>query len=738
MTRLFNTLLTALLGAASISNAQVAPCATDEQYRLVVNKHPEIAALEQQLESQLAMTIGHKTTASFDTTIYDVPLVIHVIHDYGFENITDNDLYTAAAYWADVYMKRNADTADVITPFIPWVGNPRIRLHLATIDPNGKPSKGIVRVASYLANAADDQAKYTQWPQNKYVNIWLVGRFGATVGTGVLAYAIPPAAVMYEPFYDGVICLSSSTGSASKTIPHEIGHVFNLQHTWGNTNNPAVACGDDHVDDTPPTMGHWNYGCIPATLYDTACASGYQKFYLSSDGTVDSLADYPDTANSQNIMDYTDCARMFTKGQSYRMRTALNSATASRNNLITPANLAATGALQAMPDLPPVADFIMNHTDYGPSNALDKRSYFLTMNNPGNFIFKNASWNDTITSVEWTFSNGASTPTSASTGYVSNKFSQPGWVTVSLIASSNAGHDTLVNTHAVYVADTAAAGTLSYTQDFSESSAIANWPMFNYYNNQFKWEYFNGAGVGDNSCIRYRSYDTSNRIFGTATGDHDDLYTPAFTLAGATGTVYFNFFSAGAYTDNNIGTRDPHIQDSLEIDASTNGGGLWTKIAGFHTADLENNGSQGAEFIPTSPSQWVARSVPVPAADFTANTFFRFRFWPGNQGNNLYIDKFSLSPFPAGVKEALDKSGVFNIYPNPTSGDFTLVVNTGSTGKVNYRISDVAGKTIYDQAAEFAPATVGEVRIKNNFAPGLYFVTTTINGLNTTQKLIVY
>src|SRR6202012_2017521 len=151
-------------------------------------------------------------------------------------------------YWTTVDLGQNySDSNIVIQPFKKYIGNPHIHLHLATIDPNGNPTKGIVRHQSYLTADGGDEAKLDDWPQNKYVNIWFVNTFGAQF-TGVAAYAYYPSDAQYMPYYDGVICLSSYI-NYEKTIPHELGHVFSLEHVWGNTNSPEVACGDDLVDD---------------------------------------------------------------------------------------------------------------------------------------------------------------------------------------------------------------------------------------------------------------------------------------------------------------------------------------------------------------------------------------------------------------------------------------------------------------------------------------------------------
>lgn len=727
------------LAVSSRAQDQLQPCSTDEHYHALLKAYPELAAYEEQFNAQLKAHNAYKTTAVADTVTYDLPIVVHVVHDYGNENISDDVIYEAATYWAQVYMKQNADTISVIPPFVPLIGNPKIRLHLATKDPDGNPTKGVKRYMSYLTNVGSDNAKYDSWPNNKYINIWFIGTFGAA-SAGAAAYAYYPSTAAFRPFYDGVISLASYVNT-SKTIPHELGHCLNLQHVWGNTNAPDVACGDDLVDDTPPTKGHNPSGCIASALYDTTCATGYVKTYASAlTGLIDSLVDYPDTANAQNIMDYTYCSLMFTKGQCERMRTALTSSTAGRNNLITAANLAETGALEPMPDLPPVAEFIMNKAT-GAGVISDARTYFLSLGNAGAFTFRNASWNDTISSINWTFSNGAINPTSTSTGLVNNKFSMPGWVTVTLTATSNAGANTIVNPQAVFVADTIPVGGIGYSQNFASATDVSNWPMFNYYSNQFKWEFFTGAGKDDNSCIRYSSYDPTNRRTGSAVGDFDDIYTPAFDLSGLTDDAYFNFFTTGASTTSSAVPASSRVNDSLEIDVTTSGGARWVKLGGFSGASLANNGVQGTTFTPSSTSEWIPRAVKITSAYRTRNTYFRIRFRPGNTGNNVYVDNMYLGNFPAGIQESLNTvDNSFSIFPNPSSGGCNIVFKTGNSGNVQYSIKDVTGKMIYKGSGAFGANSIQQLPISRDIVPaaGMYFVTVVMDGMSATQKMVVY
>ena len=728
---LFSTLLVTCGAFAQL------PCGTDDHYHMLLKQYPQLAEYEKQFNTQMGSALGRSTSAASDTAVYDVPLVVHVIHDYGSENIADNAIYDAVAYWASVYVKQNPDTATVLAPFIPYIGNAKLRLHLATIDPNGNPTKGIVRHKSYLTFNADDQAKLDQWPNHNYINIWFINKFGSAM-TGAAAYAIYPSSADYTPFYDGVISLASYVNYA-KVIPHELGHVLNLSHTWGSTNNPEVACGDDGVDDTPPTKGHNPVGCTAGALYDVACALGNLRHYAGVGG-ADSVVDYPDTANSENIMDYTYCQKMFTKGQAYRMRQAITSPVGGRSNLITAANLAATGALAPMPDLPPIADYTMNKAS-GAGIITDTRSQFLSIGNVASFVFHNTSWNDTLSAVTWEFSNGASTATSTSSTTVTNQFSVPGWITVTLTATSNAGSSTLVNATEAYAADTTAINALNYYQNFSSGSDLSRWPMFNYYKNQFRWEVYNTAGMDDNSCIRYRSFDTSSRITGTAAGDHDDIYTPAFNMAGIYDKFYLNFYTSGASTNNGGGGFTDPVDDSLEVDVSITGGTRWIKLGVVKGADLANYGDMATEYEPARGAEWVGHAINIPVNYRTNNSFFRFRYWPGNTGNNLYMDNLYFYPYPVGIEESLlATNNSFNVFPNPASNGCTLVFKTGTDGLVSYAISDIMGKKVFETSNVYAANSIVQESLPRSVTPlaGMYFITTTIDGINSTRKLVVY
>ena len=113
-------------------------------------------------------------------------------------------------------------------------------------------------------------------------------------------------------------------------MTHEVGHWLNLDHPWGNTNNPNLASNcftDDNVQDTPECIG-----VTSCNLNSNSCSgdNAYWGFDMRD--------------NVENYMDYSYCSKMFTQGQVNRMRAALQVSSTGRSNLWKASNLSATGA----------------------------------------------------------------------------------------------------------------------------------------------------------------------------------------------------------------------------------------------------------------------------------------------------------------------------------------------------------------------------------------------------------
>ena len=759
MNRKYLVLCFAALLFAGRSLAQT-HCATDEVHRSNIQQHPDIALTEKQLNDDIRKTLSRMdftklsrtTTATSDTAYIDIPVVMHIMHSYSTSDyIIDNDIYNLVARMNRTYSLQY-DTSVIIAPFKKYVGKAFIRFHLATRDPEGNPTTGVTRRFTYLAYKGDDQAKMDEWSPVNYYNIWFESVIGKAVSGGtVLAYAAFPSDEANYPFYDGVICAAPFINDGS-TIEHETGHYFSLYHPWNSngTGCGLLPCGDDEVDDTPPTVGHPS--CPGVNLYDSTCANSYFKVYLDVAG-LDSLADYPDTTNVQNIMDYA-CELMFSKGQVARMRACLANSIGSRDSLHTPFNLAITGAFAARPDLTPLPDFYPTV-----NNAM---AYFTC---PGtNVKFANRTWRDTVTALNWTFSNGATNPTYSMTNptysnSVTNAFATGGWVNISMTATGNhSGDNTVTWPHTVYVADATATPAGNFVEEFSPTGDLDKWPMFNYYNNEFQWQASN-VGYFDHNSIMYTGYD--NRVYpslgiypptGTPWTDFDDFFSiPVDLSAFSSGTCNLDFFTAGASrTSNGL-----DINDTFEVAYSTNKGMSWTTLVQYGRNDVANNGAVSGPFVPTSIAQWDAKTLSIPTAARGSYVVFRFRYRPGvdhdpgsaagyywpktSTGNNFYIDRISFSRYPASVANVQLGDLDVAVAPNPTNGNAFVVIRDVDNAIANIVVSDISGRVVYTASQQLSGKEAHiEIPQSALTAKGIYMVQTTTGSQSRTQKLVVY
>mgnify|MGYP001035325943 FL=1 len=135
-----------------------------------------------------------------------------------------------------------------------------------------------------------------------YMNFLVKNIGGSTLGYSPLGGSIAAGqsvVINTFAFGSGSGCSGSGVVPANgydlgRTVTHELGHFYNLNHTWGS--NPGSCNGDDGIADTPNISGP-NYGCsTPGSI--AGCVSG-------------------ESALTMSYMDYGDdvCLYMFTEGQ---------------------------------------------------------------------------------------------------------------------------------------------------------------------------------------------------------------------------------------------------------------------------------------------------------------------------------------------------------------------------------------------------------------------------------------
>ena len=147
--------------------------------------------LKKRVEKSFETPIVNKSGV-VDTNLMIIPVVFHVLHQYGVENINDTQVYDQMRILNEDYRLRNADTAAVVSAFDTLMADAHIEFRLATIDPWGNPTNGIEHIYSHELNTGDMNSKLNQWDRSKYLNVWTNKQFPANGdGTTLLGYSIP-------------------------------------------------------------------------------------------------------------------------------------------------------------------------------------------------------------------------------------------------------------------------------------------------------------------------------------------------------------------------------------------------------------------------------------------------------------------------------------------------------------------------------------------------------------------
>ena len=298
------TVLICLLQIIVMTAAAQRECASAQYH---VEQREQNYKLQQQTNSVESFIKEHISGASDGTQkvpsgIIRIPVVIHVLYNGSSSTtITDQQIHSQIAALNRDFRKANADTIKTPSYFKPFAADVEIEFVLATADPKGRATTGIIRKQTTVSEwSMDDKMKFAvsggsnAWDAKSYLNIWV-----APVKR-ILGYSSEPGSALDK---DGVVISPSAfgvTGSGQfglgRTATHEVGHWLGLKHIWGD-----ASCGDDLVSDTPPQ-----------STFTTGCPTGIKQS-CNSGVNGNMYMNYMDFANDE-------CMNLFTKGQKTRMR----------------------------------------------------------------------------------------------------------------------------------------------------------------------------------------------------------------------------------------------------------------------------------------------------------------------------------------------------------------------------------------------------------------------------------
>jgi PKD repeat protein len=628
------------------------------------------------------------------TATYTIPLVFHVIHNFGNENISRAQILDGINILNQTFRKQRPDTASIVAAFKPIHADCDIEFRLATIDPDGNCTSGINRISSPLTTIGDHSVKsLIQWPPDKYLNVYVVAN-----AAGLAGHCVWPADADSIPSWDGIVISHNYVGSIgtsnytqSVAFAHECGHYLNLQHIWGGNNVPgfyfypcadtAKDCNiDDLVADTPPTIG-WQ----SCNLNGASCGNA-----------VD---------NVQNAMDYSYCNKMFTYGQKARMHACLNDTIAGRNNLWQTANLIATGTY----DIPgPLcqADFTSNKT--------------VVCETGGNQItFTNTSFNGNISSLQWSFPGGSPSGSTVSSPVVTYSTAGSYPVTLKVFSGTDSAETTRNNMISV-LPNTGNA--FPFSESFESTSSL-NGPLW--FSNSFdtvnSWQLSTDAAFTGSHSVMLNNFNNSMMT-------KDELYSPVIDLS-ASPNISFTFKYAFA-------RKDTISQDQLQVYITKTCTGAYVPRISLIGSALETVAPQNTPFIPASGLDWRQVSVNVPALYCTAN--FRFKFiFTSKGGNNIYIDDINIDT-STGLEELSENVSGLSLYPNPASEELNVSFDLNTTKSMNIIITNVLGQNVQESGMSIFNKGQNKLSLDlRQLKSGVYFVKFSDGKQEITRKCII-
>lgn len=670
-----------LLGLAAQTRAQQPDrhCGADEMQLQLLQQHPELLPnwvrnyhlLEEHIQQYVP-------DISRGGGPYIIPVVVHIIHFDGAENISDDQVHNGIQVLTRNFRKQNPDTADIIPTFKPIAADMNVEFRLATLDPDGNCTNGINRLRSPLTSVGDHRVKdLIHWPRDRYLNIYVVKD-----AAGLAGHALMPFQADTIPEWDGIVIggdyfgnIGTSNDLRSVVLSHEVGHFFNLYHCWGGNNVPGfyyLPCADagncaydDGVGDTPNTIG-WN-NC---NLSGASCGN-----------TVD---------NVQNFMEYAYCARMFTEGQRLRVDGALNSSIAQRNNLWQTSNLALTGAYPSNN---------LCHADFHVPRQVCCVDEYISLEDAS--YHSPVAWN-------WDFGNGdISTVQNPSAIY-----NTPGRYTISLnVIGSNSL--SVVKKNVVYVLPDSSL-LLPFQQGFEWVDSLPPTRLVEINDAPDGWEVYTGAGATGNRSLKVHNEDDTLMY-------RYSLISPPLDLSG-TVQPYIAFKYAFA-------RQDSTNNDQLSVKVSKTCGANWSQL-NVQSANLPTvSGYVNGGYVPAA-ADWRQIIVSnIPGTFRTSNFVFRIDFYSGG-GNDFYLDDIHIFDNASVGLNEVETDLFASVYPNPSHGQFTV---NGDFNQADLYITAMDGKQVYRQTSVWP----GTMISTENLAPGMYFMTLEAEGSMRTVKLVV-
>lgn len=697
---------------SNISFAQSEWCKTDKIYKELTTD----SKFKQTIHKGFLNAASGKFNSNQKVGTLYVPVVVHVIHDNGIGNISDEQIYSALEVLNTDYRRENSDTTvtrqTVSAPFKDHSGGMNIQFELARLDPLGNCTNGIVRVnAPHLTYNAGESCKYdanggsSAWPKDKYLNIWVVNNIDTEGSGGIIAgYAYYPYGaetndgygILMDDSYMGTI--ETAANDNGRVLTHEMGHALGLAHIFDPGFSGVDGChtqdcsqNGDYVCDTPPQIeASWTCALSLNTCDEIPVNDPYGFDALDQ---------------IENYMSYNSCQNMFSADQVSIMETNFNDIS-FLSNMVTPANAIATGIHD--PFVLCEAEFDSYRTTVCVNEEVELLDY--SYSNVTGW-----SWNvsNAMEGVDFNYTQG----TNANSQNPIIQFLIPGVYSISLEANDGASTVSTLKNNFVTVLPND--NNLPFLESFESFGSFNNTPYWGVTNisgpNSF--EVASGVAHTGNQCAKLEN-------FGEPSGSLDELLSAPVDLTPIQTSTEVTLSFRYAYRKQNEANYE-----SLKVLVSNNCGASWVSRKSIQ-GNLLGSSVEANPWTPSLESDWVTvHMTNITSSYWISNFRYKFQF-EGDNGNNFYLDDINIysgSPSDdlvtesASISELTDVSEI-NLFPNPADNELNLRFNANIAQKIQVQITDVLGKSIQSNSINANSGTNLIMMDTKELSPGAYFL----------------
>jgi len=761
-----------------VSFGQQRSCHTMENHERLLMEDPHLFERISKIEqfTNFAISSGK---LSHNKAVITIPVVVHVVYNTSAQNVSDAQIQSQIDVLNKDFRKLNTDLNLIPSTFSSLVADAEINFCLANRDPSGNATTGIIRVqTSQTSFSTNDGMKSASsggsnaWSTNQYLNIWVCNMSG-----GILGYAqFPGGAAATDGVVIGYTCFGT-TGTAQapfnkgRTATHEVGHWLNLRHIWGD-----ATCGSDLVSDTP-VHNTSNYAC-PSHPRANSCGTSAEMFM--------NYMDYVDDACMQ-MFSNGQKARMkalfVSGGARASLATSPGCSGSTGGGTTTPAYCAATGSNTQFEWISNVKFNTINNTSTGSGGYANYTAISTTVNkgtaypltltpsfastaypeyfnvymdyngdldfaDAGELVYSSPGTTATVTS-------SITIPTTAITGSVRMRVImkdgaitspcesftygevedytlsiQPGTTGTTCSAPTGLTNSTVGTTTAT-VSWAAVSGASNYTVQYKQSTATT-WTSVSTASTSYNftgltaskiynWQVRTNCSSGSSTYTAGANF-TTQAIISSCTDSYEannSLSAAKSILVNTNITALLNtttdvdwFKFSNTSTAKNIRVTLSNLPADYDLKLYNSAGTLlYTSANGGNTTEQikYNNAPVGTYYI----------QVYGYNGAFNANSCYTLR---------ADISSIAFKQVEGAEETAeIPQTEFIDVYPNPTNGSFTYLIDSEMVGEYSVTVTDSYGRIVYlDKINKDEQILKNTVALENS-SEGIYFVSL-VNG----------